>query len=123
MNPILAHLGFRPDDLVVIIHADDLGMCHATIPAVAELFDAGLVSSAATMVPCPWFPAVAAYARANPAVDIGVHATLTCEGMPVAGVRSAHANRHRGCWTMRGTSTARPPWFRSAPIRLRLLRN
>ena len=79
MNPILAHLGFRPDDRVVIIHADDLGMCHATIPAVAELFDAGLVSSAATMVPCPWFPAVAAYARANPAVDIGVHATLTCE--------------------------------------------
>lgn len=79
MNPILARLGFRADDRVVIIHADDLGMCHATIPAVAELFDAGLISSAATMVPCPWFPAVAEYARATPSADIGVHTTLTCE--------------------------------------------
>ncbi|MGQ9549899.1 MAG: polysaccharide deacetylase family protein [Roseiflexus sp.] len=79
MNPILAQLGFHPDDRVVIIHADDLGMCQATIPAVAELFDAGLVSSAATMVPCPWFPAVAAYVRSAPTADIGVHATLTCE--------------------------------------------
>ncbi|NWG20546.1 MAG: ChbG/HpnK family deacetylase [Chloroflexi bacterium] len=79
MNPILQQLGFAEDDRVVIIHADDFGMCHATIPAVAELFDAGLVSSAATMTPCSWFPAVAAYARANPAADIGVHTTLTCE--------------------------------------------
>lgn len=79
MHPILARLGFRADDRVVIIHADDLGMCQATLPAVAELFDAGLVSSAATMVPCPWFPAVAAYARTTPSADIGVHTTLTCE--------------------------------------------
>ncbi len=79
MNPILERLGFGADDRVVIIHADDFGMCQATIPAVAELFDAGLVSSTATMVPCPWFPAVAAYARATPTADIGVHATLTCE--------------------------------------------
>ncbi|MGC9039159.1 MAG: polysaccharide deacetylase family protein [Roseiflexus sp.] len=79
MNPLLKRLGFRPDDRVVIIHADDLGMCQATIPAVAELFAAGLVSSAATMVPCAWFPAVAAYARATPSADIGVHATLTSE--------------------------------------------
>lgn len=79
MNPILARLGFRADDRVVIIHADDLGMCQATLPAVAELFDAGLVSSAATMVPCSWFPAVAEYARATPSADIGVHTTLTSE--------------------------------------------
>ena len=55
MNPILAHLGFRPDDRVVIIHADDLGMCHATIPAVAELFDAGLVSWQQRWFPAPGF--------------------------------------------------------------------
>lgn len=79
MNAILKRLGFAANDRVVIIHADDLGMCQATIPAVAELFDAGLVSSAATMTPCSWFPAAAAYARANPAADIGVHTTLTCE--------------------------------------------
>ncbi|MBO9323974.1 MAG: hypothetical protein J7463_00575 [Roseiflexus sp.] len=31
MNPILAHLGFRPEERVIIIHADDLSMCQATI--------------------------------------------------------------------------------------------
>ena len=31
------------------------------------------------MVPCPWFPAVAAYARSASTADIGVHTTLTCE--------------------------------------------
>jgi predicted glycoside hydrolase/deacetylase ChbG (UPF0249 family) len=31
------------------------------------------------MVPCPWFPQVAAYCRAHRSVDLGVHLTLTCE--------------------------------------------
>jgi hypothetical protein len=54
-------------------------MCHATLPALADLLDAGLISSAATMVPCPWFPEVAAFCRENPGADVGVHLTLTCE--------------------------------------------
>ncbi len=49
------------------------------MPAIEHLFEAGLVSSCATMVPCPWFPAVAAWARNTPEADIGVHATLTAE--------------------------------------------
>ena len=56
MNPTLKKLGYAADDRVVIIHADDIGMCQATLPAIADLFDFGLVSSAAAMVPCPWFP-------------------------------------------------------------------
>ncbi|HEX2032950.1 MAG TPA: ChbG/HpnK family deacetylase [Chloroflexota bacterium] len=35
-NPALRRLGFAPDDRVLIIHADDVGMCHATLPAVVE---------------------------------------------------------------------------------------
>jgi chitin disaccharide deacetylase len=31
------------------------------------------------MVPCPWFPAVAQMCRENPAMDMGVHATLNAE--------------------------------------------
>jgi chitin disaccharide deacetylase len=30
-------------------------------------------------VPCPWFPAVAQLCRANPDIDMGVHATLNAE--------------------------------------------
>lgn len=79
MNPFLQKLGYSPDDRVVIFHADDIGMCHATIPAIEQLFAAGLLSSAAAMVPCSWFPALAAYAREHPQADIGVHLTFTCE--------------------------------------------
>jgi predicted glycoside hydrolase/deacetylase ChbG (UPF0249 family) len=78
-NPVLKELGFAPDDRVVILHADDVGMCQSSLTAFAELVDVGLVSSGAVMVPCPWFPSVAAYCRATPGVDLGVHLTLTSE--------------------------------------------
>jgi hypothetical protein len=82
MNPALKKLGFDERDRVVIIHADDIGMCQAALPAVAELFDFGLVSSAAVMVPCPWFRNAAAYCNENPGLDIGVHLTLNSEFQP-----------------------------------------
>jgi predicted glycoside hydrolase/deacetylase ChbG (UPF0249 family) len=79
VNPVLKKLGFAPTDRLVIIHADDIGMCHSTLPAIEELFDFGLVSSAAVMVPCPWFPGAAALARNKPDLDLGVHLTLNSE--------------------------------------------
>jgi predicted glycoside hydrolase/deacetylase ChbG (UPF0249 family) len=79
MNPALERLGYGEQDRVAIIHADDIGMCQATLPALTDLLDAGLMSSAATMVPCAWFPEVAAFCRGNHDVDMGVHLTLTCE--------------------------------------------
>ena len=78
-NPILRKLGFADDDRLAIIHADDIGMCQATLPAFADLLDFGLLSSGAVMVPCPWFPQVAATCRQNPQIDLGVHLTLTSE--------------------------------------------
>jgi hypothetical protein len=79
MNEALKRLGFDARDRVLIIHADDIGMCQAGQPAIAELFDFGLVSSAAVMVPCSWFPLAAAFCREHPSVDMGVHLTLNCE--------------------------------------------
>ncbi|MEZ4767979.1 MAG: polysaccharide deacetylase family protein [Caldilineales bacterium] len=82
MNPFLRTLGFSPTDRVVVLHADDIGMCQATLPAYADLLDAGLISSAAAMVPCPWFNAVAELCRRRAGdgrLDMGVHLTLTAE--------------------------------------------
>jgi predicted glycoside hydrolase/deacetylase ChbG (UPF0249 family) len=78
-NPLLKKPGLADDDRLVILHADDVGMCQASLTAFADLVEFGLVSSGATMVPCPWFPAVAAYCREHPGVDLGVHLTLTSE--------------------------------------------
>jgi len=78
-NPFLKKLGFSDNDRAVIIHADDIGMCHASIEAFRDLWKFGTITSGATMVPCPWFPTVAWVCRENPQIDMGVHATLNSE--------------------------------------------
>jgi predicted glycoside hydrolase/deacetylase ChbG (UPF0249 family) len=78
-NPYLKELGFEEDDGVVVIHADDVGMCQATVTAFEDLFEIGSVSSGAVMVPCPWFLHVAAYCKDHSTTDMGVHLTLTSE--------------------------------------------
>ncbi len=81
-NPILNKLGLSNNDRVVVLHADDIGMCQASVSAYEQLLDSSPLSSAATMVPCPWFPAAAASVRArveHSKLDMGVHLTLTSE--------------------------------------------
>jgi chitin disaccharide deacetylase len=78
-NPVLYKLGYSTKDRLVIIHTDDIGMCHASIQAFTELVEYGLISSGATMVPCSWFPQVASFCRQKLKVDMGVHLTLTSE--------------------------------------------
>lgn len=78
-NPALKRLGFAQDDRVVILHTDDIGMCEASVSAFAALHESGLRVTGSTMVPCAWFPHLAAYCRAHPEADMGVHITLTCE--------------------------------------------
>jgi len=78
-NPVLRELGFGPRDRVVVVHADDVGMCGATVDAFLELAETDLVSSGSLMVPCPWFPEAAIRCRSRSDLDIGVHLTLTSE--------------------------------------------
>ncbi len=78
-NPFLKKLGFSDTDRLVIIHTDDIGMCHASVQAFKDLWKFGTITSGAVMVPCPWFPAIAQMCRENPEIDMGVHATLNAE--------------------------------------------
>jgi len=81
-----------PDKKQIVIHHDDLGGSHGANMAFVALWDMGLVTSGSVMVPCPWFPEIAAIARARPELDLGVHLTLTSEfemfrWRPLTGVR------------------------------------
>ena len=78
-NPVLKKLGFSNNDRVAIIHTDDIGMCQASVEAFADLSEAGIISSGAVMMPCPWSLHAADFARQHPKVDLGVHLTLTSE--------------------------------------------
>ena len=63
----------------VIPHLDDVGMCHGANHACLELMGHGFVASASVMVPCPWFPELAAAAAGREDLDLGIHLTLTSE--------------------------------------------
>jgi predicted glycoside hydrolase/deacetylase ChbG (UPF0249 family) len=63
----------------IVIHADDVGMCHGANRAFVELSGLGTISAGSVMVPCPWFPEIAALAVADPNLDVGVHLTLNSE--------------------------------------------
>lgn len=79
-RPLHERLGYSSDDRLLIIHADDVGMCEATVSAWRELLDFGLLTSASTMAPCSWFPAAAQLAKEyGERADLGLHLTLNCE--------------------------------------------
>lgn len=66
----------------LVVHHDDLGASHGANLAFVELSDLGVVTSGSVMVPCPWFPEMAAICRDRPDLDVGVHLTLTSEFAP-----------------------------------------
>jgi predicted glycoside hydrolase/deacetylase ChbG (UPF0249 family) len=76
---IAERLGYPADSKLLIVHADDLGVAHTVNDASIKALASGLVNSGSIMMPCSWVPEIAAYARANPKADLGLHLTLTSE--------------------------------------------
>ncbi len=88
--PVQVRLGYPASARLLVINADDLGMAHSVDRATFEAFEKRWISSSTILVPCPWFPEVARFAREHPEADLGIHLALNSEWTtlrwgPVAG--------------------------------------
>ena len=72
-------LGYPADARLLIIHADDLGMSHSVNRATFAALENKWITSSSILVPCPWFPEVAQWARTHQDADLGIHLALTSE--------------------------------------------
>ena len=114
-------LGYPPDTKLIIVHADDLGETHSVNAAAIKALQSGTINSASLMVPCPWFPEIADYAKSHPDADFGLHLTLTSERVyyrwgpvaPVDKVPSLVDETDISITTGKRTSTSTPRRSRS----------
>src|SRR5215470_14894624 len=67
-----------PGQIRLVVRGDDFGMCHAVNEGIKRAFTDGIVTTASTMAPCPWFGEAMAITK-DLGIPVGAHQTLTCE--------------------------------------------
>src|ERR1700686_3034315 len=72
-------LGYPANARLLHFHADDDVMSHSVNPDIEEVLNKHWVTSASILVPCPWFPEAARWAKAHPDADLGIHLALNSE--------------------------------------------
>lgn len=71
--------GYPADARLLIINADDFGMCHAVNAAIMRALTEGIACSATLMVPCPWALHATRFLAGHPEIPFGVHLTAISE--------------------------------------------
>jgi predicted glycoside hydrolase/deacetylase ChbG (UPF0249 family) len=72
-------LGYPDDARLLLVNADDFGMCHAVNEAIIRSVEEGIVGSCSVMVPCPWALHALTWLQEAPDVAFGVHLTSVSE--------------------------------------------
>lgn len=75
-NLISRMLGFPPDARLLIINADDFGMCHSINEAIIGTLSGPLVRSTSLMVVCPWALHAMRFLKGHPEIPFGIHLTV-----------------------------------------------
>jgi len=76
LTSLVEALGFSPDDSLLIVTCDDLGVSFASNSGVYSALREGMAKDAGLVVPGPWAREAAARYRGE---DVGVHLTLNAE--------------------------------------------
>ena len=72
-------LGYPADARLLIVNADDFGMCHGQNLGAIRSITEGLVSSCSLMASTPWCLHAAEFLRRHPEVSFAVHLTIVSE--------------------------------------------
>jgi chitin disaccharide deacetylase len=72
-------LGYPADARLLIVNADDFGMCHAVNVGILRTLTDGVVQSTTLMVPCPWALHAIRLLQDHPDIAFGVHLTVVSE--------------------------------------------
>ena len=72
-------LGYPADARLLIVNADDFGMCHAVNEAIFRVLEHGIVRSTTLMVPCPWMLHAMHFLAEHPEIPFGIHLTSISE--------------------------------------------
>ena len=76
MASLIEALGYPPDDCLLILTCDGLGVCHSTNVGVYKSLREGMATAASLNVPAPWARDAAARYRGE---EVGVSLTLISE--------------------------------------------
>jgi predicted glycoside hydrolase/deacetylase ChbG (UPF0249 family) len=73
-------LGYPADARLLIVNADDFGMCNAVNEAIFRVLKDGVAHSTSLMVPCPWMSHATHFLADHPEIPFGIHLTAICDG-------------------------------------------
>lgn len=76
MSDLLRRLGRADNSKLLIVTADDLGLCHSVNAAIGEALEQGAVTSASLLMPAPWSRQAAATYRGG---DVGIELSIIAD--------------------------------------------
>ena len=72
-------LGYPKGKVVLLLHADDIGMCYEANFSAKQHLVQNTLHSASAIVPAPWFNEFAHWSTSHPDLCIGLHIALNSE--------------------------------------------